>query len=81
MNIVLRSFNHQMALLNTIRFYASKMQASSTKNKKDSAGKRLGIKKFGGEEVMPGDILARQRGWKWKSGQNVNVGKDQTIHS
>ena len=48
MNIVLRSFNNQMALLNTIRFYASKMQASSTKNKKDSAGKRLGIKKYGG---------------------------------
>ena len=81
MNIILRPSLNQNSLLNTIRYYASKMQASSTKNKKDSAGKRLGIKKFGGEEVMPGDIIARQRGWKWKSGQNVYVGKDQTIHA
>jgi large subunit ribosomal protein L27 len=44
------------------------MQASSTSNTKDSAGRRLGLKKFGGEEVMPGDIIARQRGFKWKTG-------------
>lgn len=39
------------------------------------------LKKFGGEEVYPNDIIARQRGFKWKSGNNVFVGKDQTIHA
>ena len=48
MNIVLHSINNQISLLCNLRYFASKMQASSTKNKKDSAGKRLGIKKFGG---------------------------------
>ena len=48
MNIILRSFYNQNSLLCSMKYYASKLQASSTKNKKDSAGKRLGIKKFGG---------------------------------
>ena len=39
------------------------------------------LKKFGGEEVYPNDIIARQRGFKWKTGENVVVGKDQTVHA
>lgn len=39
------------------------------------------MKKFAGEEVYPGDIIARQRGFKWKSGENVYIGKDHTIHA
>jgi large subunit ribosomal protein L27 len=57
------------------------MQASSTNNTKDSAGRRLGVKKLGGMEVFPGDILVRQRGMKWHAGENTYVGKDHTIHS
>ena len=57
------------------------MQASSTQNGRDSIGRRLGLKKFGGEEVYPNDIIARQRGFKWKTGENVVVGKDQTVHA
>ena len=63
------------------RGFASKMQAGSTKNNKDSAGRHLGVKKLGGNEVQPGDIIARQRGFKWHPGQNTYVGKDHTIHS
>lgn len=44
------------------------MQASSTQNGRDSIGRRLGVKKFGGEEVFPDDILIRQRGFKWRPG-------------
>ncbi|KAM3132745.1 hypothetical protein pb186bvf_015173 [Paramecium bursaria] len=61
--------------------FATKMQASSTQKTKDSAGKRLGVKKFGGEEVFPNDILIRQRGFRWKPGQNTVYGRDHTIHS
>ena len=53
----------------------------STKNKKDSAGRRLGVKKFGGEEVQENDILLRQRGLKFHPGENTYVGKDHTIHA
>lgn len=79
MNIIIKS--QWSPLVQSLRYFASKMQASSTQNTKDSAGRRLGIKKYGGEEVMPGDIIVRQRGFKWKSGKNVIVGKDQTIHA
>ena len=61
--------------------FATKMQASSTHKTKDSAGRRLGVKKFGDEEVFPNDILIRQRGFKWRPGKNTFVGKDHTIHS
>ena len=61
--------------------WATKMQGGVTKNKKDSAGRRLGIKLFGGQEVGYNKILVRQRGFKWKPGFNVFVGKDHTIHS
>ena len=63
------------------RGFASKMQAGCTKNNKDNAGRRLGVKKFGSNEVQPGDIVARQRGLKWHPGQNTYLGKDHTIHS
>jgi large subunit ribosomal protein L27 len=43
--------------------------------------KNTGIKKFGGQEVFPNDILARQRGFKWRPGRNTYVGKDHTIHA
>lgn len=61
--------------------FATKMRAGVTKNKKDSAGKRLGIKKFGGEEVRQGQILVRQRGFEWKEGENMYHGSDHTFHS
>lgn len=61
--------------------FATKMRAGVTKNKKDSAGKRLGLKKYGGEEVRENQIILRQRGFKWKPGENVHFGKDQTLHA
>eukprot|EP00825_Cyclidium_porcatum_P021605 TRINITY_DN24038_c0_g1_i2.p1 TRINITY_DN24038_c0_g1~~TRINITY_DN24038_c0_g1_i2.p1 ORF type:complete len:131 (+),score=19.26 TRINITY_DN24038_c0_g1_i2:62-454(+) len=69
------------SLYMTQSYSASKMQASSTRNQKDSRGKRLGIKKFGGEEVFPGDIIARQRGFRWHPGDNTYYGRDHTIHA
>jgi large subunit ribosomal protein L27 len=61
--------------------FATKMRQGVTKNKKDSAGRRLGLKKFGGEEVRESQIIVRQRGFKYKAGENVHFGKDQTLHS
>ena len=61
--------------------FATKLQAASTKNTKDSPGKHLGVKKFGGEFVFPNDILLRQRGLKWKAGHNTLIGRDHTIHA
>ena len=57
------------------------MMAGSTSNTKDSAGKRLGIKKMGRAEVLENEILVRQRGFKWRPGYNVHHGRDHTIHS
>jgi large subunit ribosomal protein L27 len=65
----------------TLRRFASKISGGVTKNKKDSRSKRLGVKRFGYEYVHNNEILVRQRGFKWKPGYNVNVGKDHTIHS
>ena len=58
---------------------AHKKAGGSSRNGRDSAGRRLGIKKFGGEAVIPGNIIARQRGNKWWPGQGVGQGKDHTI--
>ena len=58
---------------------AHKKAGGSTKNGRDSHSKRLGVKKFGGEHVQPGNILIRQRGTKWHPGDNVDIGKDYTI--
>ena len=58
---------------------AHKKAGGSSRNGRDSAGKRLGIKAFGGEHVVPGNIIARQRGTKWHPGQNVGIGVDHTL--
>nr|WGH12855.1 ribosomal protein L27 [Echinothamnion sp.] len=60
---------------------AHKKGSGSTKNGRDSNSKRLGVKKYGGEIVKPGQIIVRQRGNKFKLGKNVNQGKDYTIYS
>ena len=58
---------------------AHKKAGGSSRNGRDSKGKRLGIKAFGGEHVIPGNIIARQRGTTWHAGQNVGLGKDHTL--
>ena len=58
---------------------AHKKGVGSSRNGRDSHSKRLGLKKFGGERVIAGNILARQRGTKWKPGKNVGRGKDDTL--
>jgi len=58
---------------------AHKKAGGSTRNGRDSIGKRLGVKRFGGERVRAGHILVRQRGTKWQPGQNVGLGRDYTI--
>jgi len=58
---------------------AHKKAGGSSNNGRDSAGRRLGIKKFGGEQVISGNIIVRQRGTKWKPGNNVGLGRDHTI--
>ena len=58
---------------------AHKKAGGSSRNGRDSAGKRLGVKLFGGEIVLAGNILARQRGTKWHAGRNVGLGKDHTL--
>ena len=60
---------------------AHKKAGGSSRNGRDSAGRRLGVKKFGGENVIPGNIIVRQRGTKWQPGRNVGLGKDHTIFS
>ena len=60
---------------------AHKKAGGSSRNGRDSAGRRLGIKKYGGEEVIPGNIIVRQRGTKFHPGDNVGMGKDHTIFS
>ena len=58
---------------------AHKKAGGSSRNGRDSDGRRLGVKKFGGESVLAGNILARQRGTKWHAGVNVGMGKDHTL--
>ncbi len=58
---------------------AHKKAGGSSRNGRDSIGRRLGVKKFGGEQVVPGNIIIRQRGTKWHPGSNVGMGKDHTI--
>ncbi len=60
---------------------AHKKAGGSTRNGRDTAGRRLGVKKFGGEHVIPGNIIIRQRGTKYHPGDNVGIGKDHTIFS
>jgi len=58
---------------------ATKKAGGSTRNGRDSAGRRLGVKKYGEQLVIPGNIILRQRGTKMHPGQNVGMGKDHTI--
>jgi len=58
---------------------AHKKSGGSSRNGRDSAGQRLGVKKYGGEAVLAGNILIRQRGTKWWPGENVGIGKDHTL--
>jgi large subunit ribosomal protein L27 len=60
---------------------AHKKGAGSTRNGRDSNSKRLGVKMYGGETVIPGNIIVRQRGTKLKPGSHVGMGKDYTIYS
>jgi large subunit ribosomal protein L27 len=60
---------------------AHKKGSGSTRNGRDSNAKRLGVKKYGGEKVIPGNILVRQVGTKVKPGNNVGIGKDNTLYS
>jgi len=58
---------------------AHKKAGGSSRNGRDSGGRRLGVKKFGGEIVVPGNILVRQRGTEFHPGRNVGIGRDHTI--
>jgi large subunit ribosomal protein L27 len=58
---------------------AHKKAGGSSRNGRDSAGRRLGVKKFGGEKVISGNIILRQRGTQWHPGTGVGLGKDHTI--
>ena len=60
---------------------AHKKAGGSSRNGRDSESKRLGVKKYGGEVVVPGNIIIRQRGTRWAPGENVGLGKDHTIYS
>ena len=58
---------------------AHKKAGGSSRNGRDTAGRRLGIKLFGGETAIAGNILVRQRGTRWHAGKNVGIGKDHTL--
>ena len=58
---------------------AHKKAGGSTRNGRDSESKRLGVKRFGGQEVLAGNIIVRQRGTKFHPGENVGIGKDHTL--
>jgi len=60
---------------------AHKKGVGSTDNGRDSQSKRLGVKKFGGEQVIAGNIIVRQRGTKHHPGENVGIGKDHTLYA
>jgi large subunit ribosomal protein L27 len=58
---------------------AHKKAGGSSRNGRDSAGQRLGLKLYGGQAAVAGNIIARQRGTKWHPGQNVGIGRDHTL--
>ena len=60
---------------------AHKKAGGSSRNGRDSKGRRLGVKKFGGETVLGGNIIVRQRGTKWHPGANVGIGTDHTLYA
>ncbi|KAI8092566.1 ribosomal L27 protein-domain-containing protein [Halteromyces radiatus] len=61
--------------------WASKKSGGSSRNGRDSAGRRLGVKKFGGQQVVPGNIIVRQRGTKFHPGDHIGMGKDHTLYA
>ncbi|MBV9233408.1 MAG: 50S ribosomal protein L27 [Candidatus Eremiobacteraeota bacterium] len=62
-----------------LQLFASKKGAGSTRNGRDSNAQRLGVKRFGGERVVAGNILVRQRGTQFYPGANVGIGRDHTL--
>jgi large subunit ribosomal protein L27 len=62
-----------------LQLFASKKGAGSTRNGRDSNAQRLGVKRFGGENVIAGNIIVRQRGTRFYPGQNVGIGRDHTL--
>ncbi len=60
---------------------AHKKAGGSSRNGRDSESKRLGVKKFGGEQVIPGNIIVRQRGTQYHPGPNVGIGRDHTLYA
>jgi large subunit ribosomal protein L27 len=62
-----------------LQLFASKKGAGSTRNGRDSNAQRLGVKKFGGERVIAGNIIVRQRGTQFHPGENVGIGRDHTL--
>ena len=58
---------------------AHKKAGGSSRNGRDSIGRRLGVKKYGGQIVVPGNIIIRQRGTKYHAGENVGIGRDHTL--
>ena len=58
---------------------ATKKAGGSSRNGRDSAGRRLGVKRYGGQKVIPGNIIVRQRGTKFYPGENVGIGRDHTL--
>lgn len=62
-----------------LQFFAHKKGVGSSRNGRDSAAQRLGVKRFGGQQVSAGSILVRQRGTKFHPGNNVGIGKDDTL--
>ncbi len=58
---------------------AHKKAGGSSRNGRDTIGRRLGVKKFGGEAVVPGNIIVRQRGTKYHAAENVGIGRDHTL--
>src|SRR5688500_5223276 len=73
------SFIRKSQIPNPKSTMAHKKGVGSSRNGRDSNAQRLGLKKFGGQHVLGGNILARQRGTKWKPGNNVGRGKDDTL--
>ncbi|HEY8391920.1 MAG TPA: 50S ribosomal protein L27 [Capillibacterium sp.] len=64
-----------------LQFFAHKKGMGSTRNGRDSEAKRLGVKRFAGQQVQAGSILVRQRGTKFHPGNNVGIGKDDTLYA
>ena len=60
---------------------AHKKAGGSSRNGRDSAGQRLGVKLFGGQQAVPGNVIIRQRGTRWHAGENVGMGRDHTLYA